>query len=149
MEPNERDKSVRNEIPALLADERLILRETQRAVTPFGGVAVFLAYLGKIDLAGKVREYMPVQWRSPNQIDPAATFISFLISDQSVCGESPHTRNRSGEGANRARQPHEVAEVRADHRKTLAVSRVASAAESPATASAELRPKRRPFVDRT
>lgn len=80
MEPNERDKSVPNEIQALLSDERLILRETQRSVTPFGGVAVFIAYLRKIDLAGKVDEHMPVRWRSPNQIDPAATFTSFLIA---------------------------------------------------------------------
>jgi hypothetical protein len=80
MKPNERDKSVPNEIQALLSDERLILRETQRSVTPFGGVAVFIAYLRKIDLAGKVGEHMPVRWRSPNQIDPTATFISFLIA---------------------------------------------------------------------
>lgn len=66
MEPNERDKSVPNEIQALLSDKRLILRETQRSVTPFGGVAVFIAYLRKIDLAGKVGEHMPVRWRSPN-----------------------------------------------------------------------------------
>jgi hypothetical protein len=80
MEPNERDKSVLNEIQALLSDERLILRETQRWVTPFGGVAVFIAYLRKIDLAGKVGEHMPVRWRSPNQIDPTATFTSFLVA---------------------------------------------------------------------
>jgi len=80
MEPNERDKSVPNEIQALLSDERLILRETQRSVTPFGGVAVFIAYLRKIDLAGKVGEHMPVRWRSPNQIDPTATFTSFLVA---------------------------------------------------------------------
>lgn len=80
MEPTERDKSVPNEILALLSDERLILRETQRAVTPFGGVAVFVAYLRKIDLAGKIRQHMPVHWRSPNQIDPTVTFTSFLIA---------------------------------------------------------------------
>jgi hypothetical protein len=80
MEANERDKAVRKEIQALLSDERLILRETQRSVTPFGGVAVFISYLRKIDLAGKVGEHMPVRWRSPNQIDPTATFTSFLIA---------------------------------------------------------------------
>src|ERR1019366_4610809 len=31
-------------------------------------------------LGGQVREHMPVQWRSPNQIDPTATFTSFLIA---------------------------------------------------------------------
>lgn len=41
---------------------------------------MFIAYLRKIDLAGKIREYMPVRWRSPNQIDPTTTFISFLMA---------------------------------------------------------------------
>lgn len=80
MEQNERDKAVPNEIQALLSGERLILRETQRAVTPFGGGAVFIAYPRRIDLVRKVREHMPVQWRSPNHIDPTATFTSFLIA---------------------------------------------------------------------
>jgi hypothetical protein len=46
----------------------MILRETTRAITPFGGVAVFVACLRKIDLTGKVREHLPVQWRPPNHI---------------------------------------------------------------------------------
>jgi hypothetical protein len=80
MEPNIPDKPVPREIRALLSDERVILRETQRAVTPFGGVAVFLAFLGKIDLVGKVRQHMPILWKSPNHIDPTATFTAFLMS---------------------------------------------------------------------
>jgi hypothetical protein len=28
----------------LLSDERLFLRETQRAVTPFGGLAIFVSF---------------------------------------------------------------------------------------------------------
>jgi hypothetical protein len=43
-------------------------------------VAVFIAYLRKIDLAGKIREHMPVRWRSPNPIDPTAAFTAFLIA---------------------------------------------------------------------
>jgi hypothetical protein len=37
METNATDKPVPREIKALLSDERLILRETPRAVTQFGG----------------------------------------------------------------------------------------------------------------
>ena len=80
MEPNIPDNPVPREIRALLSDERVILRETQRAVTPFGGVAVFLSFLGKIDLVGKVRQHMPIRWRSPNHIDPTATFTAFLMA---------------------------------------------------------------------
>ena len=45
MESNVTDKPVPRDITALLSDERLILRETQRAVTPFGGIAVFISFL--------------------------------------------------------------------------------------------------------
>jgi DNA-directed RNA polymerase subunit N (RpoN/RPB10) len=80
MEAHAMDKPVQREITALLSDERLILRETQRAVTPFGGVAVFLSFLGKIGFVKAVREHMPIRWRSPNHIDPTATFTAFLIA---------------------------------------------------------------------
>jgi hypothetical protein len=67
------DESVPREIAALLSSERLILRETKRAVTPFGGVAVFVAFWRKIDLVGQLRQYMPIQWKSRNQIEPTTT----------------------------------------------------------------------------
>jgi hypothetical protein len=48
MESNATDTPVPREITARLSDERLILRETQPAVTPFGGITVFILFLGKI-----------------------------------------------------------------------------------------------------
>src|ERR1700691_173613 len=80
MEPNARNKPVPREINALLSDQRLILRETQRAVTPFGGIAVFISYLEKIGFVKALRRHMPIIWRSPNHIDPCFTFTAFLIS---------------------------------------------------------------------
>jgi hypothetical protein len=80
MEADIPDNPIPREIKALLSDERLILRETRRAVTPFGGVAVFISFLGKIGLVEAVRQHMPVHWRSPNHIDPTATFTAFLMS---------------------------------------------------------------------
>lgn len=74
------DNPVPREMLALLSKERVILRETQRAVTPFGGVAVWVQFLQRIDLIGAIRKHMPVRWRSHNQIDPTATLIAFLIS---------------------------------------------------------------------
>jgi hypothetical protein len=64
----------------LVSDERLILCETQRAVTPFSGLTVFISYLDKIGLSEAVRQHMPVCWKSPNHIDPTATFTAFLMS---------------------------------------------------------------------
>lgn len=80
METETADKCVPREMAALLSSERLILRETKRAVTPFGGVAVFVSFLQKIDLVGELRRHMPVQWKSPNQIDPTSTFVAFLMT---------------------------------------------------------------------
>jgi hypothetical protein len=80
VETNTANKSVPREVAALLSSQRLILRETKRAVTPFGGVAVFISFLRKIDLVGQLRQHMPIQWRSPNHIDPTTTFIAFLIT---------------------------------------------------------------------
>ena len=74
------DNPVPCEITALLTDQRLILRETQRAVTPFGGLAVLVSYLRRIDLIGVLRRHMPIYWRSPNHIDPSTTFLAFLVA---------------------------------------------------------------------
>lgn len=80
MKQSERDKIVPVEMESLFGGSRMVLRETKRAVTPFGGVAVLVTYLQKIGFTAKVKQHMPVQWRSPNQIDPTATFTSFLIA---------------------------------------------------------------------
>jgi len=80
MESKATDKPVPREIIALLSDERLILRETQRAVTPFGGIAVFISFLGKIGFVEAIRQHMPIRWRSPNPIDPCFTFTAFLVA---------------------------------------------------------------------
>jgi hypothetical protein len=80
MESNATDKPVPHEIAALLSDERLILRETQRAVTPFGGIAVFISFLSKVGFVEALRQHMPIHWKSPNHIDPSSTFTAFLMS---------------------------------------------------------------------
>ena len=79
MESNPAHKPVPREAAALLSDERMILRQRQRAVTPFGGSAVFLSFLGKIGFAETVRKHMPICWKSPNHIDPTSTYTAFLI----------------------------------------------------------------------
>jgi hypothetical protein len=75
-----RDSLVSREMQALLSDERLILRETKRAVRPFGGRAVWVEFLRRIDLVGQIRKHLPICWRSHNQIDPTTTFVAFLMS---------------------------------------------------------------------
>ena len=55
MEANAADKPVLRESGALLSSERLILRQTERAATPFGGLAVFISFLPKVGFVEKVR----------------------------------------------------------------------------------------------
>jgi hypothetical protein len=64
----------------IFGGQKVSLRETDRALTPFGGVVVFLEFLHKIGLVEKVSECLPVRHRSPNSIPPAQTYIAFLIS---------------------------------------------------------------------
>lgn len=56
------------------------LRQTEQALTPFGGLVVFLEFLNRIGFVSKVIECMPVVHRSPNSIPPAQTWVAFLVS---------------------------------------------------------------------
>lgn len=80
MESKATDKPVPREIKALVSEERLILRERQRAAAPFGGIAVFISFLGKIGLVEAARQHMPVRWRWPNHIGPSGAFTAFPVS---------------------------------------------------------------------
>ncbi|MGB7848851.1 MAG: hypothetical protein WBL63_24780 [Candidatus Acidiferrum sp.] len=56
------------------------MRETQRAVTPFGGLEVFFGFLRRIGYCEAVRQHPPFSLTSPNAIDPVETFTPFLLS---------------------------------------------------------------------
>src|SRR5580658_4038694 len=64
----------------IFGGQKVLLQETDRALTPFGGMVVFLEFLNRIGFVKKVLECMPVIHRSPNSIPPAQTYIAFLIS---------------------------------------------------------------------
>src|SRR5947209_3343514 len=99
MEDLSSDKAVPREMRALLTGERLKLRETERAVTPFGGLAVFVEYLNRVDLIGELRRRMPVQYRSRNQIDPSSTLVCFLVSVLAGARRFAHTAWLRGDKA--------------------------------------------------
>jgi hypothetical protein len=69
-----------SESTRIFGGQKVILQETDRALTPFGGIVVFLEFLNRIGLVKKVIECMPVTHRSPNSIPPAQTYLAFLIS---------------------------------------------------------------------
>ena len=67
------------------------MRETARALTPFGGLSVFIAFLQKIGYGQQVREHMPVRLKSPNAIDPGETFTAFLMAVMAGARRFAHT----------------------------------------------------------
>jgi hypothetical protein len=71
---------VHREITALWGKNKVVLHQTPRAVTPFGGLIVFIKFLQKIGYGQQVSQHPPVHLKSPNAIDPAQTFPAFLIS---------------------------------------------------------------------
>lgn len=77
----------------------MILRQTVRAVTPFGGLSVWVEFLGKIGYRQQVREHMPVHLRSPNAIAPEETFTAFLISVLAGARRFAHTGLLRADGA--------------------------------------------------
>lgn len=75
------------------------VRETEQALTPFGGIVVFLEFLARIGLVEKVEQCMPVTYRSPNAIPPAQTWVAFLISVVTGARRFAHTSWLRGDRA--------------------------------------------------
>ena len=90
---------MQRKISALWGEKKVILRQTVRAVTPFGGLSVWVEFLGKIGYRQQVREHMPVHLRSPNAIAPEETFTAFLISVLAGARRFAHTGLLRADGA--------------------------------------------------
>jgi hypothetical protein len=71
---------VQRKITALWGEKKVILRQTQRVVTPFGGLSVLVAFWERIGLRQQVSEHMPVRLKSPNAIPAGETFTAFLLA---------------------------------------------------------------------
>src|ERR1700747_286474 len=87
----EEDKTVHWKITALWGGKKVELRETQRAVSPFGCLVVFFEFLRRTGYCEAVREHLPFSLRSPNAIDPAKTFTAFLRSVAAGARRFAHT----------------------------------------------------------
>jgi hypothetical protein len=71
---------VQRKVTSLWGGSKVVLRQTPRAVTPFGGLSVFIEFLGKIGYAQQVSQHLPVRLKSPNAIPPGETFTAFVMS---------------------------------------------------------------------
>lgn len=68
------------EISAILGKGKVVLRGTDRAVTPYGGLCVVAEYLKKVGYVEEVKQAMPIQLKSPNAIAPVDTYTAFLVT---------------------------------------------------------------------
>ena len=87
----EEDKTVHWKITALWGGKKVELRETHRAVTPFGGLVVFFEFLRRIGYCEAVRQHLPFSLTSPNAINPVETFTAFLLSVVAGARRFAHT----------------------------------------------------------
>jgi hypothetical protein len=82
---------VQRKVTALWGEKKVVLRQTERAVTPFGGLSVFIAFLQKIGYRQQVSEHLPVRLKSPNAIDPGETYTAFLLAVATGARRFAHT----------------------------------------------------------
>jgi len=73
-------KTTRTEITSLFGDAKLVLDETPKSITPFGGLSSFIAFLGQISYTREVEQRMPFAApTSPNAIPLAHTLTAFIL----------------------------------------------------------------------
>ena len=74
-------KNPRTEITSLFGENKLVLDETPKAISPFGGLASFIAFLGQIGFAKEVQRYLPfAEPTSNNAIPLAHSLTAFLMA---------------------------------------------------------------------
>lgn len=64
----------------LFGSGQVLLRDTAKPVTPFGGLVVFIEFLHQLGYAAQVQALLPFQLTSPNAIDPAHTLTAFVFA---------------------------------------------------------------------
>jgi hypothetical protein len=68
------------EFKPLFGSGKIKLCDTLRAVTPFGGLSVFIEFLGRIGLVEQLTEQVPYQAKSPNHYEPGQILVAFILS---------------------------------------------------------------------
>ena len=65
---------------APVTGSQVILEETSRDITPYGGLCSLMAWFTHIGLVGMLRELLPCSYYSPNSIPPEATLLSLWLT---------------------------------------------------------------------
>ncbi|HLI30542.1 MAG TPA: transposase, partial [Terriglobia bacterium] len=71
---------MQRKVSVLWGEKKVVLRETPRAMTPFGGLSVFIEFLKRIGFAERVGRDMPVRLKSNHAITAGETFTAFLVA---------------------------------------------------------------------
>jgi hypothetical protein len=93
-------KTTRTEITSLFGGAKLVLDETPKAISPFGGLASFISFLGQIGFARQVRQQLPIAEPTSNDAIPLAhLFAAFLMSVLVGAQQSSPAPGGTGRGA--------------------------------------------------
>src|SRR5258708_10615698 len=76
----EEDKTVHWKITSVWGGKKVELRQTPRAVTPFGGLVGFFEFLRQVGYREPVRQHLPFHLTSPHATDPRQTLTAFFVS---------------------------------------------------------------------
>jgi hypothetical protein len=86
------NKTTGSEITPLFGSAKILLEETPKAVTPYGGLASFIAFLQQIGFGPEVQKALPfAPPTSPNAIPLAHTLTAFLIAVVTGASRFAHT----------------------------------------------------------
>ena len=98
-------KTTRTEFTSLFGEAKLVLDETPKAISPFGGLASFISFLGTLGWAGQVQRHLPfAEPTSHNAIPLAHALTAFLMAVVSGAQRFAHT----GMVAGRPRPAHDA-----------------------------------------
>jgi hypothetical protein len=74
-------KTTRTEISSLFGQAKLVLDETPKVISPFGGLASFISFLGQIGFPAQVQAHLPFAAPTSNNAIPLAhTLTAFLMA---------------------------------------------------------------------
>lgn len=68
------------EFKPLFGGGKIKVCDTLRAVTPFGGLSVFIEFLGRVGLVEQLANQAPYQPKSGNHYDPGQILVGFILS---------------------------------------------------------------------
>jgi len=86
-------------IDPLFGKAKVKLTQTPRAVTPFGGLASFIAFLQQRGFVEQVQQQLPWQLVSPNAIPLAHTFTAFVVGVVTGARRFAHTEQARSDRA--------------------------------------------------